>query len=1077
MPHLTLNLLGPFQALLDDAPVPFRSDKERALLAFLAVEADRPHRREALTGLLYPDQEQAHAQSNLRKTLFRLRAALGETDDAGILLVTPKTVQFNPAAPHTLDAQKFRAEMERVRTHKHRRVETCAVCAANLATACEIYRGEFLAGFNRSGSDAFEEWAVITREQLHQHALDALEQLIAFHLQRSDWERAAAFARRMFELESWRESAHRALMTAFAAQGQRAAAFAQYDACKKILREQFDAEPEHETRALYETIRNGTFTPPQPQVSNLQSPLTPLIGRTREIETLTARLLDPAQRLHTIVGPGGIGKTRLALAAAERVRHDFRHGAFFVALADIHSDTPNVNDAIATAAADTLNVTFSGSIAPTRQLQNYLRDKEVLLVLDNLEQLMTSAVWLVELLVAAPQLTLLITSREPLNVRAENILRLDGLSVPDTESEIDLRASDGVQLFVERAARAAGHFTVTSETLRIVAKICRRLEGMPLALELAAAWSRTRTLSEILSALDASLDFLATRQRDIPARHASLRAVWASSWELLTPREQALLAQLAVFRGGFNYQAAGEIINVQQVELDIFIDKSLLKRKENGRYELHELIHQFILEKPQISINTVLYNYCIYYLNFVSQNGAKLQKSEPQTILNQIRPELANIRAAWHNSIEHAWFELVTLEVVQGITTFYYLTGLFREGFSLVEQALARINPNHAGRAELELAHAKFLERLARYDEATATLSQLLANPTLDAPLRARTQLRVGWVCYWTGKLEEGRAALQETLQWANAHAQSALEADALYVAGLIEQSAADIPRARDLYERALALYRANHNRYGESSALVNLADIAVDHTALDDALRHGQAALKLATHIGKRFDQAAANVILGSLYYELGNYPRATPYYFEALQLFREMGNSTGEIIALRDLARLALAHGALAEALGYAEEAARAAQQSGSAYREGMTQCVMGDIYLAQGETARAEQCYQDAIALLRRAERGHRALDARAGLVRAAHQRGDAAAARALGEKLLTALQRQTFYDSDNPSALYLLCVQILAPEDAVRAREILQRGRAELAARAANIRDDALRHEFLNNNPFARALQQL
>lgn len=340
MAHLTLNLLGSFQALRDGTPIAFRSDKERALLAFLAVEADRPHRREALIGLLYPDYEQARAQSNLRKTLFRLHAALGETDEAGFLLVTPKTVQFNPAAPHTLDVREFRAALARVQRHRHRCAETCAMCAEWCAAANAYYRGDFLAGFNRCGSEAFDEWTVILREQLHQDALAVLEQLVAFHVQRSDWARVIPLAHRLLELESWRESAHRALMTALAAQGQRAAALAQYHACQKILREQFTAEPERETCALYEAIRSGRFTPPPAPRSNLQAPLTPFIGRVREIETLTARLLDPAQRLHTIVGPGGIGKTRLALAVAERVRHDFRDGVFFVALADLPGDTP-----------------------------------------------------------------------------------------------------------------------------------------------------------------------------------------------------------------------------------------------------------------------------------------------------------------------------------------------------------------------------------------------------------------------------------------------------------------------------------------------------------------------------------------------------------------------------------------------------------------------------------------------------------------------------------------------------------------------------------------------------------------
>ncbi len=1081
MPQLVLNLLGPLQVTRGEATVIFRSDKERALLAFLVVEADRPHRREALTGLLYPDQAQTQAQSNLRKTLFRLRAALGESDETtpGLLLVTPKTVQFNPASPHTLDVQEFRACIERTRQHKHRRATTCATCARDLERAVEIYRGEFLAGFSHSGSDTFEEWAVITRERLHQAALDALETLIAFYLQRGNWEPTGAFARRMLELEAWRESAHRALMRAVAAQGQRAAVFAQYDACKKILAEQFDAEPERETRTLYEAIRNGTFTPPSSTVSNFPTPLTPLIGRTNEIETLVTRLLDPTQRLHTIVGPGGMGKTRLALAVAERVQYDFEHGTFFVSLAGIDGATPNPNDAIATAVADALGVTFSGSVAPARQLQTFLRTKELLLILDNLEQLMASAAWVVELVSSAPRVTLLVTSREPLNARAEFILRLDGLSVPGAQAEVDLRASEGVQLFVERAARAAGHFTVTPEALATVSAICRRVEGLPLAIELAAAWTRTRTLQEIVSALDENLDLLATTQRDVPARHASLRAVWQGSWELLKPREQTILAQTTVFRGGFDQDAAKAIINAQQTELDILIYKSLIKRTEQGRYEIHELLRLFAYEKMDKTNKQSIKQHSSYYLTYTAQRGIELEKNEPQVLLAEIRRELDNLRVAWQNAVENEWFELLEPNIVEGVTGFYYLTGLFREGLALTENALARAERVAASNelvAPLQLARAKFLERLARYDEATLVLDALTQQTPAHVLLYARAQLRVGWVCYWNGKLDQGRAILNDTLVWAQTHQQTALEADVQYVAGLIEQSAADTARAREFYERALALYRAAHNRYGESSALVNLADIGVDHTIFDDAMRYAQAALALATQIGKRFDQAAANIILGSIFYELGNFARATPHYHEALRLFREMGNGTGESIALRDLAMLALQRGALDEGFSYAREAARVSHEVGSTYREGMTHCVMGDLYLARRDFSSAEESYHHAIELLQRAERGHRALDARAGLVRVAQQRGDVAALRRRVDELFAAFDAQNFYDSENPSAVYLICYHALNTYDAPRAREILQRGFTELEHRAALIRDDALRHDFLENNPAARALRR-
>ena len=1090
MSQLTVNLLGPFQALKDESPLAFRSDKERALLAYLAIEADRPHRREALTGLLYPEQEQTQAQNNLRKTLHRLRAALGQTDDSGTLLITPKTVQFNAAAPHVLDVSAFRARIERTRQHKHRRAETCAVCARELENAVGLYRGEFLAGFNRSGSDTFEEWSVITREQLHHQAVSALGQLLSFYLHRNDWNTAIVRARRLLELETWSETAHRALMTALAAQGQRTAALTQFTVCEKILRDQFDAEPERETRALAQAIRDSTFTTPHLPETNLQPALTPFIGREREIRILSERLLDPTLRLHSIVGPGGMGKTRLAQTVAEQVRLDFRDGAYFIPLASVNPNTTRLHDALATATADALGMTFSGTNTPSEQLFNLLRRKELLLVLDNMEHLMSAADWVVELLQRAPRIEILITTREPLNVSAETILRLEGLALPEAQ-EHEEEAGESVRLFIERAARAAGQFNPTQDNLRMAARICRRVEGMPLAIELAAAWHRTRTLQEIADQLDAAPDSLATTQRDVQERHRSLRAIWEGSWEMLDENLQSILAQASIFQGGFTQNAAIYIINAQNIDLDILTDKSLLKRTENNKYILHELLREFTKNKlssiyftnQSTSDNYIKLEkelkkrYSEYYLEYMAKRGQALLSGDPRQPLAELRQELDNFRAAWQIAIEHAI--PLSEQNLRGIFQFYYLTGMYREGLGLIEQ-LRTLHPDASSQhddiaLEASLVRAEFLERLAQYNSAMQELERLL-NQTPQAPaFTARAHLRAAWICYWTGKLEQGRVHIQHTLQ--AAPADPLLQADTLYVAGLIEQSAADVTHARDYYERALELYRAQTNQYGECSALVNLADIAVDTTALDDALRYGEQALQLSNRIGKRFDQAASNVILGSLMSALGDNTRAAPYYAESLRLFREMGNGTGESIALRDYALLHLHIGDARAAYALAEQAARVAQDLGSQYREGLARIISGDTLVTLNELVRAEQNYLRAIELLQHAERGHLALDALAGLVRIALARDDKTLALERTNEILSRFDAQTFYDSNDPAAVYVLCVRVLAAHHDPRADSILARGLAELEQRAARIHDNALRQIFLDQPPSHRALRAL
>ncbi len=421
----------------------------------------------------------------------------------------------------------------------------------------------------------------------------------------------------------------------------------------------------------------------------------------------------------------------------------------------------------------------------------------------------------------------------------------------------------------------------------------------------------------------------------------------------------------------------------------------------------------------------------------------------------------------------------------EGIAKFFYLTGLYREGLTLIENALTRAETFHRNVStsawhllapRLEMLRAEFLERLAHYDQASQRIETLLARSDLDPALRARAYLRAAWIGYWTGNLDHGRAHAQRTLKYANVEHARALEADALYVAGLIEQSSADTTRAREFYQRALALYRAQHNRYGECSALVNLADIGVDDNALDEGLEFGEQALALASQIGKRFDQAAANVILGSLAYTLDDASRAAAHYADALKLFREMGNGTGECIALRDLGLAAYLRGDADEARYYATEAIRVAQEVGSIYREGLAQTTLGHAYWLTRDLEKAERAFSHALELLTNAERGHLALDALAGLARIAHARKDLITARERVNEVLARFEKQTFYDSDEPSAVYLLCAQILDQAKDPRAREVLQRGVAELETRAARIKNDAVRHQFLEKHPAHRALRQ-
>jgi len=333
MGRMSIFLLGRFQLTLDDAPVAaIESDRGRALLAYLAVEADRPHSREALAGLLWPDWPERAARQNLRQALYNLRRALDAAHPDGarhpdpqptaqpFLLVTPRDIQFNPASNYWLDVTAFSALLDACQTHVHRRLDACLDCVDRLQGAVELYRGDFLAGFSLPDSDLFEEWRLFTQEQLHRQALEASSHLTSYHERRREYAAAARYLGQQLELEPWREEAHRQLMQVLALSGGRSAALQQYEICCRILAEELGAEPSGETRALYERIRAGVI---QPELIEADNPYHGLRAFTEADagdffgrEAFVERLFEAVHRgpLVTVVGASGSGKSSVVRA-------------------------------------------------------------------------------------------------------------------------------------------------------------------------------------------------------------------------------------------------------------------------------------------------------------------------------------------------------------------------------------------------------------------------------------------------------------------------------------------------------------------------------------------------------------------------------------------------------------------------------------------------------------------------------------------------------------------------------------------------------------------------------------------
>jgi DNA-binding SARP family transcriptional activator/tetratricopeptide (TPR) repeat protein len=661
---LRLTTFGNLAIELDGRPLSgLASRKAEALLVYLACDP-RTHPREVLADLLWDDRSQKQALANLRVVLSSLRKELGDYVD-----ITRDTAGVRPEVAIWLDVAQLEATLQQ-------RLSAASVPEYEAAVA--LYRGEFLAGFFLQEASRFEEWQVRERERLHRLVLDGLQRLVDQALTCGDYPAGTSLAHRLLELEPLSEMVHRQLMELLARAGQREQALAQYEHCRMMLWAELGLEPAAETVTLMEAIRAGKLEPappPAPPPHNLPPQPTPFIGREQELLALEEMLTEPDGRLVTILGPGGSGKTRLALAAAERLLAaddqtcPFPDGAYFVPLAAVE-DPAELPAAIVRAMG--INELENEPEALRQQVLRILADKRLLLVLDNFEQLAAGAGWLAELLQAAGQVRLLVTSRARLSLRAEQLFPLAGLPYAEWRNATEAEAWSAARLFLQAARRVRPEFNLDGE-IGALSEICRLVDGLPLALELAAGWVALLTLPEIAAEIQRGLDLLETELADLPKRHRSIRALLDGTWRRLSPEEQHILGRLSVFRGGFTRQAAA-VAGADLRQLISLANQSLIQPQPGReRYDMHPLLRQYARGRlDEAERPAALDAHCAYFCNWIGELTPDLWLARP-AMQAAVENDLRNIRQAWQHAAEQTNFACLD-KATMALSRFYLMT-------------------------------------------------------------------------------------------------------------------------------------------------------------------------------------------------------------------------------------------------------------------------------------------------------------------------------------------------------------------------------------------------------------------
>jgi len=1096
MPRREFFLLGSFRGLLDGTPLTsITSAKIHGLLAYLALGPPGPLPRLQVAALLWPDRPEARAAQSLRQAIYQLNKLLALPNVPDLLQTTRHTIALTQEADLWFDALTFLQAVEETADHKHTAIWRCRSCCARLEEVVVHYRGPLLSGLEVE-SEPFEEWLRPLRDRLERQVLEALGHLSTFYEGQAAYGRAEQFAHQQIELAPWHERGRRQLMRALAAQGRRGAALAQYEEMTAALDTLLDVEPAESSRALAEAIRTGTFTRRRERRTQRSLPAqhTPFVGRTSEVAQIRAWLADPACHLLTLIGPGGAGKSRLAIETARSQADAFDDGVVFVSLVATGLD----NVATAILAALEIPLLEHEEEGAEQRLLHALRERGLLLILDNYEHLLPHTGLVQRILQQAPGVQLLVTSRLRLGLRAEWVMDVAGLPYQMSGATATAGEPEAVALFMALAGRLNRDLAANEGVEAAVAELCRLVAGLPLALELASAWVRELPLAEIVDAVTRNLDFLETEMPDVDARHRGLRAVFNHSWSLLAEQDQKALGRLAIFQGDFTETAAAVVAKASPDMLASLVDKSLVQTAD-GRFQLHAVLQQYAREEldaqPAVATETAA-AHSSYYLALLQQTaGAKANVARAT-----VAADVENVRAAWRHGVQHPTNDL--LLALPGLVRFYIQASYLEEGHVELAETAARLQemaPLSSSllplQAYLVAERLYFTHGLALYDQLQAEAKEALRLGAAagEESVIAKANMYLGAALAQQGSYRKAGEIIDTAREQAEKAGQPRLVADCLRLAGLVAVRLGSYAKAEEVYARSLDVARRAGSERGEGHALGGLGNVALMHEAPLKAREHYEAALAIFEAAGEEVAAATVRDNLGTSFWAVGDYLQAASIYernlavrrqagdrrgegasllrlaiqdhysgdlargrrgYEAaLAIFREIGYRRGEGEALAHLCLLLHHDGDQAQAVALGRRAEWIARDNHDRSDLGYALTFLGHALAAQSQDAAASTAFEEALALRQELGETNRALEPRAGLamLALAIRRMDEALAHA---KVIAAhLESGNLDVVDEPARVYLAAVRVLQVAGDARADGLRREGRAFLQARAA------------------------
>lgn len=923
-------MLGPFAAKFQGTPIPRQAwgrKKSLAIAKFLLAHRGEVVSVERLAELFYEGAPVDRVLSNVRGRISEIRRALWpdrtHPDFAnGIQSVPPFSYRFDPNASCWVDIEWFERYLESA--NEFYRQEMWQLALEEYERANALYRGDFLP------EDLDEPWTAEVRERLRMAYQSSLLHTAECYIHLGQYRKAAAAARKAQALDPLDEEAYRLQIVALGHIPDKAAALSVYEELVLALRE-LAVEPDPQIKELVQRIRRAGFVKtgaPGPR-HNLRQPLTAFFDREQELAALIEQLSNPQIRIVTLLGPGGIGKTRLAIEAGQRLAPAFRDGVFFVPVADCASA-----QGLAAGIAQTIGLSLNRPESGVAELADFLSNKEMLLIIDAAENVRDAAP-LFDTLVGSPGIKLLVTSRIRLHFPGEFIIDVEGLpcSAAPTGSDqkrptLAVEITPAYRLFVDRLSRLRPRFRPTEDDRNAIARICRLVEGMPLAIEMAASWGRVLTCCEIaerIAAFEALADALDDQDR-------SMQSVFSFSWQMLTEAERHAALRLSTFAGSFSRSAGETVADCPASTLMSLADKSFLQWDAEGRFRIHEVIRGFLRRKLAADADAAAEAHRAH-----AQYFARLLDSDPATGISQeqiqaLRHDLPNVQQAWRWWVSHTDVETMqrtlrpVVQLHEALDQWSAVVELLEAAAASTQERLQAMNDEHDSRGKeqtLALGAALLtslgyvsmrLRDVPRAQKALRDGKELLdalgsSAPAAAAHTQALHRKVSGWLAFERGDAAAAKAQLTLAAKELDALGDQCHRAHAISLLATLARTGGEFDLARELYEECLAIRERMGDTRAIAGVLSNLGALYGNLEQYDEAERYFNEARRYAEKGGHRLLQFFAIGNSGFLAYKRSRLDEAESLCREALDLAVDLGYKSGQAQINYYLALIALA------------------------------------------------------------------------------------------------------------------------------------------------------------------------